>query len=119
MQVRLLRWCFVAGLLLSVGAWQSFGQTLLPQPTVPFEWLTEKTTVEEVERLHPGLPNDERVKDFPEIAKPFGFLSRRWDALKARMQSDDELWWWSGPTSVGIALVRSGKVIDFFETAII
>jgi len=86
---------------------------------IPRTWLQEKVTVEEAERQHPGLPNDERVKRFPKIAKPFGFMSDEWEALKARMLPGDELWTFSSPSDSfrhlggreGIALVRNNKII--------
>lgn len=88
------------------------------------EWLDEKITVEEAERQNPGLPNDDRAERFPEIRKPFGFLSPKWDALKAQMQPGDELWTFSSSAEswqnlagrAGIALVRDKKVIATIVT---
>lgn len=91
---------------------------------IPLEWLDEKITIEEAERRHPGMPDDDRVQRFPEIRKPFGFLSPKWDALKAQMQPDDELWTFSSPPKSwedlagrsGIALVRDKTVIASIVT---
>ena len=86
--------------------------------TVPAAWLDKKITVEAAEASHPGI-SDERVERFPDLAKPFGGQSARWDALKAEMRPGDEIWTFSSPEESwrhlagrsGVALVRQGKVI--------
>ena len=83
------------------------------------DWLLRKTSIEEAEAAHPGFA-DERAHRWPELARPFGLASRRWEKLKARMQAGDELWTFRSPEaswrnlagSAGVALVRDGVVID-------
>jgi hypothetical protein len=95
-------------LLASLGAPSAFAQAISS--------LKAQTTVEEAEREYPGLPNDPRVARFPDIVKPFGFESGRWEALKAKMQSGDQLWKYSDGVASGFALVRDGRVIDSINT---
>lgn len=93
--------------------------TVVDREGIPHDWLREKITVEEAERRHPGLPHDERARRFPEIRKPFGFLSAQWEELKAKMQPGDELWEFRSPPESwkhlagagGVAVLRDGKVI--------
>ena len=69
-----------------------------------------------------GAPG--RAKAHPEIAKPFGFLSGEWDALKNEMQPGDEIWRFSSPGKDwedlagrgGVALVRNGVPIKVIVT---
>jgi hypothetical protein len=92
-------------------------------PPIPKTWLDKKVTIAEAEAAHPGV-NDERVQSMPEIAKPFGFLNGKWEALKAEMQPGDELWTFSSPAqswqdlagSAGVALVRDGNPIKVLVT---
>jgi hypothetical protein len=92
-------------------------------PPIPKSWLDKKVTIAEAEAAHPGV-NDERVQSMPEIAKPFGFLNGKWEALKAEMQPGDELWTFSSPAqswqdlagSAGVALVRDGNPIKVLVT---
>ncbi len=92
-------------------------------PPIPKAWLDKKVTIAEAEAAHPGV-NDERVQSMPEIAKPFGFLNGRWEALKAEMKPGDELWTFSSPAqswqdlagSAGVALVRDGNPIKVLVT---
>src|SRR5690349_9087448 len=91
------------------------GQTS-QQPTIPSRWLGAQITIEEAERRYPGHPDDPRIARFPEIGKPFGFLSEQWDKLKSQIQPGDELRVFAGPTSGGFALVRDGKVIAYITT---
>ncbi len=92
--------------------------------TFPVEWLDETITVAEAERRHPGMPDDSRAERFPEIRKPFGFLSAKWEAIKTQMQPGDELWTFASSAESwrhlagrsGIALVRDKKVIASFVT---
>ena len=57
---------------------------------------------------------------------PFGYCNREWEALKAKMEPSDEIWFWSTDEESwkrfmgweGMALVRNGDVIDFFLTAL-
>jgi hypothetical protein len=89
----------------------------------PPDWRTEKTTVDEAEADHPGLAG-ERVKRFPEAAKPFGFQNAEWEVLKAEIQPGDELWRFVSPPeswkhlagSAGVALVRRGAIIRSIVT---
>lgn len=71
------------------------------------KWLTKKRTIAE-------LDNSFRS----------GYLSAEWEALKAKMIDDDELWEFSSPKEdwdslagrEGIALVRNGQVIASIVT---
>jgi hypothetical protein len=85
---------------------------------IPKEWLQKPISVAEAEAAYPGI-TDDRVKKFPDAAKPFGFKNAEWEALKAEMQPGDELWTFSSPPAswqglagrAGIALVRNGVPI--------
>ena len=86
--------------------------------TIPKEWLQKPISVAEAEAAYPGI-TDDRVKHFPDAAKPFGFKNAEWEALKAAMQPGDELWTFSSPPAswqglagrAGIALVRNGAPV--------
>ncbi len=62
--------------------------------------------------------------DAPELRKPFGFLNAKWEELKARMRTGDEIWTFRSPPEswqdlagrAGVALVRSNKMIDAIVT---
>jgi hypothetical protein len=90
---------------------------------IPAAWLIKKISVAEAEAEHPGV-RDERARRFPELAKPFGALNAKWEALKARMQPNDELWTFSSPPRTwedlagraGVALVRDGQAIEIIVT---
>jgi hypothetical protein len=87
-------------------------------PPVPKEWLQKRISVAEAETAYPGI-TDDRISQFPEAAKPFGFENREWEALKAQMRPGDELWTYASPADswqhlagrAGIALVRDGNPI--------
>jgi hypothetical protein len=93
-------------------------------PPIPKAWLDKKISIEEAEALHPGV-HDERVRSMPEIAKPFGFLHGKWEALKAAMQPGDELWTFASPPDswqdlagrAGIAVVHDGTPIQVIVTS--
>lgn len=90
---------------------------------IPKAWLDKKVSVAEAEAAHPGI-SDDRVERFPDAAKPFGFQSKAWEALKAAMQPGDELWTFASPAKswedlagrAGIALVRDGNPIKVLVT---
>ena len=92
-------------------------------PLIPKAWLDKKVTIAEAEAEHPGI-NDERVQRFPDAAKPFGFKSGQWEAIKAAMQPGDELWTFASPAKswedlagrAGIAVVRDGNPIMVLTT---
>jgi hypothetical protein len=92
-------------------------------PPIPKAWLDKKISVAEAEATHPGVADD-RVERFPEAAKPFGFQSREWEALKAEMKPGDEIWSFSSPASswqdlagrAGVVLVRDGNPIKALVT---
>ncbi len=92
-------------------------------PVIPAAWLIKKVSIAEAEAEHPGA-RDERAKQHPELARPFGALNAKWEALKADMQPNDELWTFSSPPRTwedlagraGIALVRDGQVIEVIVT---
>jgi hypothetical protein len=87
------------------------------------DWLREKITVAEAEADNPGI-SDHRVSLYPEAARPFGFLNRRWETLKAEMKLRDELWTFCSPADswrqftglMGVALLRDGKVLEVIVT---
>jgi hypothetical protein len=84
----------------------------------PADWLVEKITVAEAEAAHPGI-RDERLRRFPDAARPFGFNNQKWEALKSTMQPGDELWifcssaesWKDLAGRRGIVLLRNGQAI--------
>ena len=77
-----------------------------------------KSSIEEAEDLNPGI-RDERVKQFPDAAKPFGFQNRKWEELKALVRPGDEIWIFQTPYEfeknlagrAGVWLVRDGRVM--------
>jgi hypothetical protein len=92
-------------------------------PLIPKAWLDKKVTIAEAEAEHPGI-KDERVQRFPDAAKPFGFKSGQWEAIKAAMQPGDELWTFASPAKswedlagrAGIAVVRDGNPVMVMTT---
>ena len=94
-----------------------------PAPVIPATWLVKKISVEEAEAEHPGV-RDERAIQSPELAKPFGFRHAQWEALKADMRANDEIWTFSSPSRswedlagrAGVALVRDGQAIKAVVT---
>ena len=92
-------------------------------PLIPKSWLDKKVTIAEAEAAHPGI-SDERVQRFPDAAKPFGFKSGQWEAIKAAMQPGDELWTFISPAEswenlagrAGIAVVRDGNPVMVLTT---
>jgi hypothetical protein len=120
---------FIAALLCAMLLWPSepiHAADKAPEqavPVIPASWLIKKTTVAEAEADHPGV-RDERAQRHPELARPFGALNAKWEALKADMQPNDELWTYSSPPRTwedlagraGIALVREGMAIEILVT---
>jgi len=92
---------------------------------IPADWLRKKITVAEAEADNPGI-SDDQVSRYPEAARPFGFLNREWEALKAAIKPGDELWsfispadsWQQLASRMGVALLRDGKVIEVIATEI-
>jgi tRNA-dihydrouridine synthase len=88
---------------------------------IPADWLRKKITVVEAEADHPGI-SDDRVSRYPQAARPFGFLNREWQALKAAIKPGDELWSFISPTDqrlagrIGVALLRDSKVVKAIIT---
>jgi hypothetical protein len=89
-------------------------------PTSQFQ--RRRRTIEELEAEN--VPQDqepERVRQFPELLKPFGFLNAQWEDMKRQMLPGDELWefcnekeMWDAPIGMGVAgveLVRDGTVL--------
>ena len=80
------------------------------------DWLRDQTTVEEIE--------SERWKTKPNKGGPLMPQTEWWIALKAQIQEDDEVWWYSSPPdswvgvigTAGIAIVRNGKIVATLET---
>jgi hypothetical protein len=113
----------LCALLLSQSVYAADKASEQTMPVIPAAWLIKKITVAEAEAEHPGA-NDERTKQHPELGRPFGFLNAKWEALKAAMRPNDELWTFSSPPRTwedlagraGIALVRDGKPIEILVT---
>jgi hypothetical protein len=89
-------------------------------PTSDFQ--RRRRTIDELDADNiPRNEEPDRVRRFPELLKPFGFLNAQWESMKRQMQPGDELWefcnakdQWDGPIGLGLAgveLVRNGKVI--------
>ncbi|MCI0701450.1 MAG: hypothetical protein L0241_10250 [Planctomycetia bacterium] len=82
-------------------------------------WLKKRTTVADVEAA--SMVSDPELGPEP---VPFGFINAQWKALLAQMQPGDELWefsssqesWQALAGRAGIALVRTGKVVDSMVT---
>ena len=78
------------------------------------EYLVRKASIAEWEA-------EERIDGIP-----FGYCNGEWEDLKAKMRTGDEMWFWTSDAESwkqfmgweGMALVRSGEIIDFFLTAI-
>jgi hypothetical protein len=85
---------------------------------VPRDWLIKKITISEAEAAHPGI-RGERLLQFPNAGKPFGFQNDLWESLKAKMKPGDELWtfrssgesWRNLAGRSGIVLLRDGEAI--------
>jgi hypothetical protein len=90
----------------------------------PLAWLKERISIEETEHRFTPKPDD-RTNHVPELRKPFGFVNAKWEVLKARMQTGDEIWTFRSPpetwqdlaATAGVALVREHRVIDAVVTA--
>jgi hypothetical protein len=120
---------FVVALLCAIALWHAEQACAADDfsngaaPVIPTEWLIKKITVEEAEAERPGL-RDERIKRFPEAAKPFGFQNPAWESLKAEMKPGDEIWTFASPAEdwnnhagrAGVALVRNGSAIKVLVT---
>jgi hypothetical protein len=91
----------------------------MDESPIPKEWLQKQITIAEAETAYPGI-TDDRVKNFPDAAKPFGFRHAEWEAFKTHMQPGDQLWTFMSPPKSwedlagrsGIALVRNGAPIE-------
>jgi hypothetical protein len=66
----------------------------------PLAWLQERISIEEAERRFMPMPDD-RTNHVPELRKPFGFVNAKWQELKARMQTGDEIWTFRSPPKPG------------------
>jgi len=93
--------------------------TMADESQIPKDWLQKQISISEAETAYPGI-TDDRVKDSPDAAKPFGFRHAEWEALKSHMQPGDQLWTFMSPQKSwedlagrsGIALVRNGAPIE-------
>jgi hypothetical protein len=114
---------FIAVVLLVLSALATPVRAVDESP-IPKEWLQMQITVAEAETAYPGI-TDDRVKNFPDAAKPFGFRHAEWEALKTHMQPGDQLWTFMSPPKSwedlagrsGIALVRNGAPIEIIVGA--
>ncbi len=92
---------------------------------VPREWLDQRQDIAALEAQN-TYPNDERATRFPELKRPFGFMNKQWEALKAQMRPGDEIWTFASPPDswrnfhgrAGVALVRDGVAIDSITTRV-
>lgn len=83
------------------------------------DWLDTQVTVAEAEA--DNMVQDDRLGPDP---VPFGFDNDKWRGLMAQMQDGDELWEFVSPEEswkalagrAGIALVRSGEVVESIVT---
>ena len=90
----------------------------------PLAWLQERISIAEAEHRFTPIPDD-RTNHVPELRKPFGFVNAKWEELKTRMQTGDEIWIFRSPPetwqdlagTAGVALVREHKIIDAVVTA--
>lgn len=82
-------------------------------------------TIEEAEATHiPKNQDPERVRKYPELLKPFGFMNDEWEDFKSKMQDGDLLWefcsdqdsWDNLAGRAGIVLVRDGQAIASITT---
>jgi hypothetical protein len=120
---------FIAALLCAMLLWPSMPVHAADKaskqavPVIPAAWLIKKISVAEAEAEYPGV-RDERAKQHPALARPFGALNAKWEALKADIRPGDELWTFSSPPRTwedlagraGIALVRDGQAIEVIVT---
>ena len=110
---------FIMVILLALSAFVTPGRAMDNEPPIPKEWLQKQITIAEAETAYPGI-TDDRVKNFPDAAKPFGFRHAEWEAFKTHMQPGDQLWTFMSPPKSwedlagrsGIALVRNGAPIE-------
>jgi len=92
---------------------------------IPADWLRKKITVAEAEADNPGITDESAIR-YLWATRPFGFLNREWETLRAAMKHGDELWTFISPAAswqqlagrMGVALLRDGKVIEVIVTAI-
>ena len=94
-------------------------------PTPSSQPQRRRITIAEAEAEYTPRGEDlERVREWPELKKPFGFLNGEWEELKSQMQEGDELWqfctdkesWDHLFGREGIELVRDGEVIASIVT---
>jgi hypothetical protein len=96
---------------------------------LPVEWLRQKGTVEEFERIELerkasvfGLSVERVVEKFGD--RPFGSLTSRWREFVDQKEERDELWFFSSPDHMfakkmgcqGFAIVRDGSIRETFVT---
>jgi hypothetical protein len=104
-------------------SWAGTAHAAGDMPLIPKAWLDKKVTIAEAEAEHPGI-KDERVQRLPDAAKPVGFKSGQWEAIKAAMQPGDELWTFVSPAEswenlagrAGIAVVRASNPVMVLTT---
>lgn len=104
-----------------------------PRDTQPVDYelhLIERRTIESIERENSRRVEDihnasrHSVEQLVVLLKPFGEDNAEWEALKASVQPDDELWtfasseatWRALAGSAGIALVREGRIVETLIT---
>ncbi len=115
---------FVAAFLFGVLFVHAPMRAMGDEAQIPKDWLQQQISIAEAEAAYPGI-TDDRVKEVPEAAKPFGFRHAEWEALKTHMQPGDQLWTFMSPPKSwedlagrsGIALVRNGAPIEIIVGA--
>lgn len=93
--------------------------------SIPKEWLVRSKTKEEFEREALerkasvfNIPLEKVVNRFGD--RPFGEMTAKWQEFTARMQPEDDLWFFRTPEkmfvskmgALGYAIVRDGKIVD-------
>jgi len=93
---------------------------------IPKEWLTRKTTIEEIERFSMAQIRKLRLElpglDIPSV--PFGFENKKWSDFKGAVWATDEIWefaspaalWHEGAGRVGYVAIRHGFVVASMMT---
>jgi hypothetical protein len=93
------------------------------------DWLQRRVTVEQAEEeskkeLAEIISDGINIKE--ELRKPFGYMNKRWDELKNKIQEGDVLWEFRSPEwtwsslcgRAGLVLLRGEEMTDFIITSL-